>query len=86
LAAVATYRVIAALAALTPKPRQTTTANTAMINLRLVISNGERLARLEDVFGPQLAPFRFVDRRRVVVRDRPSTFRVAPPLRGDRRA
>jgi hypothetical protein len=42
LAAVATYRVIAALAALTPKPRQTTTANTAMINLRLVISNGER--------------------------------------------
>ena len=52
LAAVATYRVTAALATLTPKPRETTTVSTAMINLRLVMSNYERSARLEDVVGP----------------------------------
>jgi hypothetical protein len=50
------------------------------------MSNDERLARLRDVVAQQLAPFRFVDRRRVVVRDRPSTFRDGPPPTGDRRA
>jgi hypothetical protein len=50
-----------------------------MINLRVVMSTYERLARVQDVVGPQLGLLKFADRRRVVVRTILNFF-TPPPL------